>query len=124
MTYADDVETIRATMQNCGGGRRVPLHAAQRIAALVRPEEVVLCDAGLSDEPADYFTGSVVVFTATRVIVADLEKEADDDSLARVRARAWGRSALDLVEMLGSDDDWEQENPDGTLPSGGGLRLS
>jgi hypothetical protein len=26
--------------------------------------------------------------------------------------------------MLGSDNDWEQSNPEGTLPSGGGLRLS
>jgi hypothetical protein len=123
MTYADDVELIRQTMDSRGSGRRVALHTVQRIAALVRPEEIVLCDAALSDEPENYFTGEVVVFTASRVIVADLGRESDDVP-SRVSARAWRRSALDLVEMLGSDNDWEQPNPEGTLPSGSGLRLS
>lgn len=122
MTYADSVELIRQTMHSRGVDRRVDLHSVHRIAALVRPEEIVLCDAGLSDEPADEFTGTVVVFTATRVIVADLR--GGDDATDRVSARAWRRSALDLVEMVGSDNDWEQSNPEGTLPSGAGLRLS
>jgi hypothetical protein len=122
MTYADSVELIRETMHSRGVDRRVVLHGVQRIAALVHPEQIVLCDAGLSDEPADSFTGRVVVFTATRVIVADLV--GGDDVLDSVSARAWRRSALDLVEMVGADNDWEQPNPDGTLPSGGGLRLS
>ena len=122
MTYADSVELIRQTMHSRGVDRRVDLHSVHRIAALVRPEEIVLCDAGLSDEPADDFTGTVVVFTATRVIVADLG--GGDDATDRVAARAWRRSALDLVEMVGSNNDWEQSNPEGTLPSGAGLRLS
>jgi hypothetical protein len=122
MTYADNVELIRETMHSRGVDRRVALHSVQRIAALARPEEIVLCDAGLSDEPADCFTGTVVVFTATRVIVADLV--GGDDVLDRVSARAWRRSSLDLVEMVGADTDWEQSSPDGTLPSGSGLRLS
>jgi hypothetical protein len=124
MNYADSVELIRQTMHSRGVDRQVAQHSVQRIAALVRPEEIVLCDAGLSDEPADDFTGKVVVFTATRVIVADLGSQEGDDDLDRVSARAWRRSALDLVEILGSDNDWEPSNPEGTLPSGSGLRLS
>ena len=62
-------------------------NASQRLSAL-RTSSCVTLPSQV--EPTDYFIGNVVVFTATRVIVADLEKEADEDSLGSSSSAGMG----------------------------------
>lgn len=97
----------------------VPAHVLRRVYFLADDEEVLFADASMAPGPnnGDGFTGEVLVFTATKVVVARYENsvildDRDFSSLgSTVDARMWLRNRLSGVTLRGLEDGL---NPDST----------
>lgn len=128
----DSRERAIALMHTLGvNGTTFPVHALKRLSALVNDEDVVYAEAEVEQDADRQVTGAAVVFTATRVIRADVSGspvgQEPADGVSTVTVRAWGRRSLAALDMLeGSDStDWAWHHEwDGVWPHGTRARLT
>jgi hypothetical protein len=111
-----------------GLGDARPEHVLVRAALLVGDDDLVYVDDNLSrslDSPG--WTGDMLIFTPTRVILLTLS-QATEHGTDRIAARSaeatsWRRASLRAVSLLGADQGWD-EAPETRLPRTTGLRLT
>lgn len=125
-------ERANAVMEALGvTGRDFPITALRRLITLVNGEPIVYADAEYEPDQPRRVTGTAVIFTASRVIRADLrtsplEEEPNQDA-STVSVHVWSRhllSALDLDEGADNSDwAWHQEWTSG-WPHGARVQLT
>jgi hypothetical protein len=108
-------QSLRKSIDALGLPWNVPPHVAWRLVAMLGDEPVAYIDAEVSGGRRAY-TGTVVMFTETRVVIARMadapeQPEPSQPATFSTTVATWRRSLLQVLDMAPDRDAWRNSDP-------------